>query len=460
MLPLVFAAVALVALVPVLLPLVRGSRGMAARASYDRAVYRDQLKELDRDVARGLIHEREAATARLEVQRRLLAADDSAETAPVRLTRSPVLAAILVLLIGGGAASLYLRLGAPSLPDLPYAVRQTAGASVAAADNHLDMSEAAGRLAERLADNPNDAQGWLLYGRTEAMLSHWDKAADAFHRAIALGQTSAEVQGGYGEMLVMQAEGVVTPAAHDAFAAALKDNPQNDVARYYMALAAGQAGEPQKAIDMLQALAADLPADSGMREEIAKRIAEAAGQAGLPVPKLAEGKPPQAPATGGPDEAAMAAAAQMPAADRQAMISGMVARLAAHQAENPNDLDGWMKLGRAYGVMGERDKSIDAYDHASALKPNDPEIKLLVAEAMLTGLQPSDPFPPRAIALLRQVQLVEPEEPTVLWYLGVAAARDGHPADARDYWTRLLTRLPPGDDANMVKAALAQVKGP
>ncbi len=83
-----------------------------------------------------------------------------------------------------------------------------------------------------------------------------------------------------------------------------------------------------------------------------------------------------------------------------------------------------------------------------------------MVEALLGGLQPSDPFPPRAVALLRQVQLVEPEEPTVLWYLGVEAAREGHPADARTYWTRLLARLPEGEDANMVKAALEQVKAP
>ncbi|MDR3536922.1 MAG: c-type cytochrome biogenesis protein CcmI [Acetobacteraceae bacterium] len=459
MLPLLFAAVAVVALVPLLLPLLRGPRGVAARASYDRAVYRDQLEELDRDVARGLIQDAEAASARLEIQRRLLATDSEPEKVPPRLARSPILAALLVLVVAGGAAGVYLQLGAPTLPDEPYAIRQApANAAIAAGDNHVDMSEAAARLAERLASNPNDAQGWLLYGRTEAMLNQWDKAADAFRHAIALGQAGPQVQAGYGEMMVMQAQGIVTPAAHDAFVAALKADPKSDVARYYMALAAGQAGEAQKAIDQLQALAADLPADSGMREEIGKRVAEAARQAGLPVPKLAEGKPPEA--APGPDDAAMASAAQMPEADRKAMISGMVAKLAASLADNPNDLDGWMRLGRAYGVLGERDKSVDAYDHAATLKPNDPEIKLLVVETLLTGLQPADPFPVRAVALLRQVQLVEPEEPTVLWYLGVEAAREGHQAEARGYWTQLLAKLPAGEDADMVKAALEQVKAP
>ncbi len=110
-------------------------------------------------------------------------------------------------------------------------------------------------------------------------------------------------------------------------------------------------------------------------------------------------------------------------------------------------------------MLGDRDKEVDAYDHASALKPADPEIKLMVVGALLTGVPPSDPFPPRAVTLLREVQLVSPDEPGVLWYLGVLALHDGHKDEARSYWTRLLAKLPPdGEDAGTVKAALGQVR--
>jgi cytochrome c-type biogenesis protein CcmH len=459
MLPALLTALAVLALVPVMLPLLRGGRGVAGRAAYDRAVYRDQLQELDRDVARGLISETEAATARLEIQRRLLASDAVVDAAPVRLSRSPVLALLVGLVVAGGATVVYLDLGAPGVPDVPFAERQQAGGvDVAAAGGGHDMKQAAAALSAKLAKDPNDPQSWLLLGRTEATLNAWDKAADAFHHAIELGVTEPAVQAGYGEMLVMQAEGVVTPAAQAAFAAVLKVDPANDVARYYSALASGQAGEPQKAIDQLQTLAADLPADSEMRGEIGKRIQEAAARGGLPVPKLAEGRP-AALAPPGPDQAATAAAAQMPEADRRAMIAGMVAKLAAQQAGDPSNFDGWMRLGRAYAVMGEKAKALDALDHAIALKPADPEIKLAEVSTMLGDLKPSDPFPPRALALLREVQLVAPDAPAVLWYLGVEAARGGHPTEARHYWTRLLGKLPAGEDANMVKAALEQVKG-
>ncbi len=474
MLPLLLTVVALAALTLVLLPLLRGARAAPERGSFDRAVYRDQLAELDRDIARGVLTEQEAVGARLEIQRRLLAAaapntqaaGEAAQTqaraqagaqAQVRArARSPLLAGALALLVAAGAGGLYARLGSPGVPDEPYASRPP-DAVVSAGNQHVDLRQAAERLGEKLAADPNHADGWLLYARTEAMLGDWDKAAAAYRRALALGEAGAEAHAGYGEMLVMQAQGMVTPAARDAFLATLKADPNNDVARYYLALAAGQAGEPQKAIDMLQALAADLPADSPMREAISRREAEAAQAGGLPVPKLAASRA-SAPAPG-PDAATMEAAAQMPEADRKTMIQGMVDKLAARLQTEPKDRDGWLRLGRAYGVLGERDKAADAYEKAAALQPGDVSILLQELDALLTGLKPEDALPPRAVALLRKLQLVAPDEPEVLWYRGVVAAREGHPEDARQSWTRLLAKLPAeGDDAKLVKAALAQVK--
>ena len=150
----------------------------------------------------------------------------------------------------------------------------------------------------------------------------------------------------------------------------------------------------------------------------------------------------------------------MSEADRKTMIGGMVAKLAAEQQSNPGNLDGWMRLGRAYAVLGERDKAADAYDHAVSLKPSDVGIRLQAIEGLLDGLQPSDPLPQPAVDLLHQVQLAAPDEPAVLWYLGIVAARDSHPDEARRYWARLLGKLPSGgEDAKMVKAAMDALKG-
>jgi cytochrome c-type biogenesis protein CcmH len=445
-----------------------GGRSPRERGHFDRAVYRDQLRELDRDVARGVLTDAEAVSARLEIQRRLLAVDTIAGATPATSgRRSPVLASAVALFAAGGTIAVYSMLGAPGIPDTPFSSHPALAdeargnappAGHAAGDpGQHDLGQALDKLAAKLKTDPSNIDGWLLYARTAGSIRRWDDAVDAYRRLIALGQTGPEIQSGYGETLTLQADGIVTPKAHDAFVAAIKADAKNDVARYYLGLAAGQAGDPELAIKEFQTLLAEIPEDSPMRGEVGKRIAEAAKAAGLPMPELAKGTPP---ADQDPDDAAMQAAAALPADKQKEMIAGMVARLAAKMQAEPNDVDGWMRLGRAYTVQGDRDKAGTAYEKAAALTPGDAGVRLQAVEDLLSGLKPDDALPQPALALLHQVEVIAPEQPEVLWYLGVAAARDAHPAAAKGYWTRLLTKLPAqGEDAKMVKGAMDTLKG-
>jgi cytochrome c-type biogenesis protein CcmH len=310
------------------------------------------------------------------------------------------------------------------------------------------------------------------------MLSDWSKASDAFQHAIILGDKSADIDESYGEMQVLAAAGVVSPAARDAFAAAIKVDPKCQVARYYLALADSQAGETQKAIAAWVALAAEIPEGSPMRAGIAQGVSSAARSAGIDAPSLPKGQPAaaeapdaagpsaqrpaaQGPAANGPTDDQVAAAAEMPPGDRERMIHGMIARLADRLRGNPGDLDGWLRLGRAYAVEGETDKAIDACDHAATLKPGDPAIKLQAASSLLSRLQPNDMPPPRAVALLQEAATAAPEAPEVLWYLGIVAAHEGNAVEARQDWTRLLQTLPKdGADYKAVQSALAELKAP
>ncbi len=456
---LVFAAVAAIAILAMSWPLLTGVIAPPERGQFDRAVYRDQLKELDRDIGRGVLSGAEAETTRLEIQRRLLGVDNTASARGMRFARSPGVAAAASLFVLVGGVALYLQLGTPSLPDAPYAAHSTAAAAQPDTE-HRDIRVAAAKLAEKLRADPNNAEGWLLYGRTESLLGDWEKAANAYHHAISLGRTSPDVYAGLGEMLVLSMGGIVAPAAHDAFAKALAADPQNDVARYYLALADAQAGEEKRAIDGWMSLAADLPEDSPMREQIANGIQQAAKDGGITAPAMPKGvSEPPATATGNLSADQMAAAGQMTPAQRTAMIRGMVAQLAAKLQTQPNDLDGWMQLGRAYAVLGEINKASDAYEHAAELKPRDVDVRLQAVGMLLGGLKPSDPLPPLAVSLLKQVQAVAPNQPEALWYLGIVAAREGHPDVARAYWTKLLGQMPPdGDDTELVKDALAALK--
>jgi cytochrome c-type biogenesis protein CcmH len=453
-LPFLLALLAFLAVLPIVLPLLRGSRPVPARASFDQAVYRDQLRELDREIARGLLTETDAEAARLEIQRRLLASDQIPAKAAI-LSRSPIAAGLVFLVVAFGSVGGYLWLGAPTVPDEPFASRPATATT--GNTERADLEEAAAKLEAKLRQNPSDASGWLLYGRSLATLQQWDKAADAFGHAIELGVSNVDVAADRAEMLVMAAGGTVTPAAEAAFNQVLKADPGNGLARFYLATAAAQAGEPLKAIAGWQALLADMPSDSPVREAVGQRIAEAAKAAGVPVPELAKGTAPaqaEAPAPG-PDAKAMADAAAMPDDQRQAMIRGMVEKLAAKQQADPGNLDGWLRLAQAYAVLHEPDKSAEAYDKALALKPDDVSIMLQAARAVLTDLKPPARIPPRAVALLKRVEATDPQPPMVLWYLGIAAAQDGHPEDARRNWGVLLAKLPAdGEDAKLVQSAL------
>jgi cytochrome c-type biogenesis protein CcmH len=249
----------------------------------------------------------------------------------------------------------------------------------------------------------------------------------------------------------MQAGGTVTPAAEGAFQQVLKADPHSPIARYYLAVAAMQAGEPHQAIDGFQSLLAEMPADSPLRPQLGQKVAEAAHAAAIPVPALATGTSP----TSGPTPEAMANAANMTDEQRQAMIGGMVARLAAEQQANPTNLEGWLRLGQAYAVLHQPDKAADAYDRAARLRPDDASIPLQEVRALLSDQAPTDKLPPRVIALLKHLEATDPDEPLVLWYLGLAAAQDARLDEARGDWGRLLAKLPPGgDDAKMVDSAI------
>lgn len=469
-LALLLGGMTVVALVALLLPLLHAWRAAPERRQFDRAVYRAQLDELDRDVARGVIGPAEVQTARLEIERRLLTADAAPATSagarpgarPGRLGSSRALAIASALIVAGGAGLMYLQIGAPGVPDVPFAERHES-APPAQAAAHAEMADAAATLAARLKTDPNNAQGWLLYARTEASLGHWNISADAYSHAIALGQTEAPVLAGFGEMQVLAADGIVGPPARKAFEAALQRDAKNEIARYYVALAEAQAGESRQAIDIWLGVAADLEEDSPMREAIGRRIADAATAAGIAAPPLPKGRTAAAPqaGAGGPSQDQMAAAETMPPAERDKMVRGMVAQLAARLANAPDDLDGWMRLGRAYAVLGDNDKAMDAYDHALKLKPGDLDIQLQEVESLLENRKPDDAIPARVVTLLKQIQSVAPDRVEVLWYLGVVAARSGQREEARQDWQKLLPLLPPdGEDHKMVAQALQTLDKP
>ena len=140
----------------------------------------------------------------------------------------------------------------------------------------------------------------------------------------------------------------------------------------------------------------------------------------------------------------MAGAADMTPEQRQGMIRGMVDNLATKLRENPNDADGWLRLGRAYKVLGEQDKSVEALASGAKAAPGRVDVLMAYADALMVANGEEDAPPASAIAVLRDVLALQPDNPQALWFLGLDAARTANTAEASQLWGKLLTQLQPG----------------
>jgi cytochrome c-type biogenesis protein CcmH len=268
MLPLALSAVlAVLVLGFVFVPLARGRAvRRTGRDAIARAVYRDQLAELARDRERGVIDAREEAAARREIERRLLASDRNDDWGNV--TPRPILAAVLGVASLLLAAGLYAMLGDPDLPDLPYADRAAARA-IASHQMPTDLNKAVADLEAKLKADPDNLEGWILLGRTEAVRQHWEKSADAMRHAMTLAPKRPDLATAYGEVQIMADGGLVTPPARDAFIAALSQEPKDLRALWYLGLEAVQQRKVGMARDYWQKLLALLPANGEEHQSVA-----------------------------------------------------------------------------------------------------------------------------------------------------------------------------------------------
>jgi cytochrome c-type biogenesis protein CcmH len=374
----------MLALAVLLVPLLLRRRRGESREAYNLAVYRDQLGEIDRDLARGLLNAEQAEAARTEIGRRILALPVPATPSSAATTPFAV-ATIAVLLLPFAAWLLYARLGSPALPDQPFAERAAAARAVAEAAPHLDIGEALAKLSAHLKEHPDDLRGWLILARAELRLGRYPEAVEAYRHAVDLSGRRADIVGDWGEAQVLAADGTVTPAAREAFEAGLGDPETAPRARYYLALAQLQHGDTKAALQAWVDLVGDAPADADWLPLVRQRIVEAAASLGVDPAGLKT-------SSGMPSQAAVAATAQATAnsspEERRAMILAMVGNLAARLEKEPDDVEGWARLGRSYMVLNQPDKAREAYAHALKLKPDDAALKQAFEAAQLAAKNP------------------------------------------------------------------------
>lgn len=322
---LIFTGMTAAVVAALAVPFMRNSAGAQGTDSdFDRAIYRDQLQELDRDAARGLIGEAEAQAARNEISRRLLQV--AKPGVPTAGNRYALLAVLLVPLI---ALPVYAKYGSPLMPDVPLQER------LKGAIANQDFEALVATVEAHLAQAPDDIEGWKVLAPAYKRERRWRDAADAYANILRLAPPTADAIADYGEMLVFASEGMVTAEAEGAFVEALKLEATNERANYYYDMALKQEGKAPALTD----------------EQIA-------------------------------------AVQAMPAQDQTAMIAGMMDGLEQKLGKDSHDLEGWKRLIRARRISNEIGKAKESLNLAmNIFKDETPALDALRELAKELGME-------------------------------------------------------------------------
>ncbi len=291
MLAVVLALMALAGAMALVWPLLRRNDETPGRARFEAVLYRDQLDEVDRDRARGVIGESEAGDARAEIERRALAAlERSSEAVPSRPARfGRALAMILAITLPAASGAFYFVLGNPDLPGQPHAAREVPP-ELSEEARRAGLQAMTAMVTERLAAEPRDPELWGLLARVNARLGRPGDTARLYREALAGAEPdsarAADIAVAYGEALVHEADGVVTTEAAAAFGDALERDSGNVAARFYRGLALMQSGEPEAALGLWIALEREAAADAPYLAMLRARIRDTAQRFGIDPAKL------------------------------------------------------------------------------------------------------------------------------------------------------------------------------
>ena len=462
-----FAALTLLCVTTLVWPVMRNSTSTTEQAEADQAIHRAQLSEVEQDLADGLLTEAEAEIARTEVKLRMLAANKrQTDAGPLEAPalRMGTVTAVAVLLPFTTLA-VYLTIGSPDLPGAPVAERR---ADALEHPDQSDLSVLIEQLADRLRADPDSTEGWVLLARSFRQMDRMGEATTAYRRALSTGADDPVVFAEFGEALIAANGGAVTSEAENIFRAVLQTNREEPRARFYLGLARAQAGEVRDAIAIWRDLTASTPPGAPWLTMVRDQMREVAMAASvMPVTitprhpldnmgtQASQSNQFDAPTYSGaiptaddeefrPDVSALAGRFS---GGELEMIQEMVGGLEARLEFGREDFDGWMQLGRSYGVLGDSDKAANAYREAITVRPDAIMPRVQLADLLLRSIGSGQSITGEIVELSENILRLDGSNPDGLFIAGLAAASEGSTNLARERWTRLLDILPPGDSA-------------
>ena len=354
-------------------------------------------------------------------------------------------------LVLAASLGLYLMLGRADLGDQPLAQRQAEIETAAKAQNQQaeTLTAALAWAKDQTIEEPTNVGNWLRLAQAAAMADDHQTEIRALTTAQEMTGGDVTVKSMLAEALSRAAGGQITVPARALIASVLISSPNEPRALYLAGLAAYQDADYARAVSTWQRLRTVSVADAPWMSLLDDNIADAAAAGGIDIP---EAQPHL-----GPDEADIAEAAKMSDYDRTMMIEGMVSGLAEKLAENPDDVEGWRRLGRAYEVLGRPKDAASALISAADAVPQDIEQQVSALQMIVTSGFDRQYITP-ASRLINRATLLAPDRFDLLFLRGHFAKVEGKTDKARELWQRLLGQLPTDspftDDLKAVIAAL------
>lgn len=370
----VLMILSIIAILFVLVPYLRAKEPEGS-VTPDIDVYKAQLKELNNDLENGLIDDSEAGRTKIEIERRILkAAEGQLASSSIEKPNNILSIAMVVIILF--SAAFYTVVGTPGMPDFPIEEFRQQEIPEERVEALAQTDELIAKVKARLASSPEEVQGWGYLANLEMNKGNFQQAAEALYQAHLIAPDVFDYQLMYAESLIMASNERVTPAAMIILNQAKKAAPEHPGPRYYLALADFQAGDVEIAYSEWKAIQANLQNDDPMMPLLNVWINRAEVSLGLAEPL---------PQTRAPSITAEQAETiqSMSAGEQQELIRQMVLQLATKQEENPSNIEGWIRLSRAYMVLGEKDDAIAAM---SAAIDNAPESQKAALQKELENL--------------------------------------------------------------------------
>ena len=441
-------------LVALMLAYIRRQQRGTGPIQYDEDL-QDQIDQLmlaratlDEDHQTGQLSDSDFAATCLDIDRRLLGLSQQVAQASASSPKDQTLTRLavgLAIILPLGAALIYATLGRPDLRDNPLVDRaaEIASRSETITATKENLAQNLARAQAATVATPDDIESWLKLAEAAASVNDSATEIRALRMARQLTNDDPSVLSLLAEALSRAADGQVTVPARDLIDTVLATDPDEPRALFLSGLAAFQDGDYQAAVTRWQRLLSISTADAPWLPIVRANIAQAAEAGGIALPPA-----------NGPDADSIAAAADMTAKDRQAMILSMVESLRDRLDETPDDTEGWLRLARAYDVLGDRAAAFTALARAADSAPDDAPLAYQFLERTI-GIELSAAQLSMAQTVIARLAENDTNGPQYLFFKGHIAKLSGDTDTARSVWTDLLGTMPA--ESEMAAALAAEI---